>query len=235
MPPEALHVAGFASCGYFKKAKVVAQELANTGEYTFENNHEFSTRDEYKNWLATHVQTVWVSNGAAVKHTTSPFVWKGEHDFIGGSSDLLALRKGELGAASPEEPLKAPDGSVMYLVQLLIDILKASMLFMVVSVVGRIPPLRNMLIGKMMGKIHEHDVKSAYSEEKLFQNAFDAPWAFTKAFYKMFRQQHAVIGVTVGEPCPNSKLIDLETGREKPLLSFQHPGRPLILIFGSQS
>jgi thioredoxin reductase (NADPH) len=84
-----VHVAGWTPCSFFRKAKAAMQglELIFPSQIACDLTYEFATRDEYKAWLATRQDLVG-------KHTSSPFVWIGDKEVIGGHDDTMTwIRK----------------------------------------------------------------------------------------------------------------------------------------------
>jgi len=81
-----IHCAGFSSCGAFKQAKAALQgmEALYRDEITVEIM-EFSTRDEYREWLFANRAEIGAPN-----HETSPLVWSEKGVVIGGRDDTVA-------------------------------------------------------------------------------------------------------------------------------------------------
>jgi glutaredoxin len=102
-----VHVAGWSGCGFFKRAK---GQAANLREGIAVEIVELATRDEYQTWLA--------DNGAAkgsASHTSSPFVWQNDGDFIGGCDEFIAWSKKSgitNGNATPHESNISKQGGV---------------------------------------------------------------------------------------------------------------------------
>lgn len=103
MAVDEIHVAGFASCTFFQKASNAAAAMQHMFPDKIKASiHQFETRDEYKNWLATHREASFLPlftqtlGPKAEKHTSSPFSWLNGDKFIGGCDDTLAYLKNTL-------------------------------------------------------------------------------------------------------------------------------------------
>lgn len=129
-----IHVAGFKSCGFYKRAASVVASLS----LLFPNKlqlveHEFSTRDEYREWLIhdtdfrNQVANAKQGNLRASSHSSSPFCWTsngpGESvgddvdvkEFIGGCDDALDwcrafAQPSTSSVTDKEEATMVPDG-----------------------------------------------------------------------------------------------------------------------------
>lgn len=100
-----VHVAGYSSCGFYKRARSVVTSLALLFPQRIQLvDHEFTSRDEYRNWLIHETkfrEEVSSLNGnlRASTHASSPFCWlagtaegckvKDVTEFIGGCDDTL--------------------------------------------------------------------------------------------------------------------------------------------------
>lgn len=101
-----IHVAGYSSCGFYRRAASVVNSLSLLFPKKIQLvNHEFSTRDEYREWLIhgtnfrSGVSQTHPENARAATHSSSPFCWmatSGEGckiddvtKFIGGCDDTL--------------------------------------------------------------------------------------------------------------------------------------------------
>lgn len=101
-----IHVAGYSSCGFYRRAASVVASLS----LLFPNkiqlvDHEFATRDEYREWLigpGTNFRngvSQTQSGNRAGTHSSSPFCWMAKSaqgckledvtEFIGGCDDTL--------------------------------------------------------------------------------------------------------------------------------------------------
>jgi len=107
-----IHVAGYSSCGFYRRATSVVASLS----LLFPNKlqlveHEFASRDAYRDWLIHETKfrdVVGASSSAgssskqgnlrATSHSSSPFCWLGSSaectvdevtEFIGGCDDTL--------------------------------------------------------------------------------------------------------------------------------------------------
>jgi len=100
-----IHVAGYSSCGFYRRAASVVTSLS----LLFPNkiqlvDHEFATRDDYREWLIQGkfrdgVSQTQPGNLRAGTHSSSPFCWKATSaegckleevtEFIGGCDDAL--------------------------------------------------------------------------------------------------------------------------------------------------
>jgi hypothetical protein len=77
-----MSVVGFTGCKFFEHAKTVASKFCPTPpEIT-----ELETREAFKAWLA---QRAVVMGGDFEGHTTSPLVWVGTSEYVGGHHELL--------------------------------------------------------------------------------------------------------------------------------------------------
>ena len=102
--PSILHIAGFKTCGFYQRALSTVASLSLLFPHKLKLvQHEFATRDDYRNWLIQDVnfrQGVSGSTGnlRASNHASSPFCWlstnterevNGITEFIGGCDDTL--------------------------------------------------------------------------------------------------------------------------------------------------
>jgi len=89
-----LHIAGWSSCGFYRRATNVLSSLS----ILFPTKvkvipHEFDSREEYRSWLIEGEKPFRENFGdeRALKHTSSPFSWFEENnEFLGGCDDTLA-------------------------------------------------------------------------------------------------------------------------------------------------
>jgi len=108
-------VAGYATCGYFQKAAnvVVSLETLHPSRYKA-RVLEFETKEQYKKWLSTTKTTLTPQGPELNNHTSSPLVWRGEHEFVGGCDEILDLIRTtylSAGAGRPAPPQAAADFS----------------------------------------------------------------------------------------------------------------------------
>eukprot|EP00584_Thalassiosira_punctigera_P002476 CAMPEP_0172539508 /NCGR_PEP_ID=MMETSP1067-20121228/10703_1 /TAXON_ID=265564 ORGANISM="Thalassiosira punctigera, Strain Tpunct2005C2" /NCGR_SAMPLE_ID=MMETSP1067 /ASSEMBLY_ACC=CAM_ASM_000444 /LENGTH=638 /DNA_ID=CAMNT_0013325207 /DNA_START=198 /DNA_END=2114 /DNA_ORIENTATION=- len=125
-----IHVAGYKSCGFYRRAASVVASLS----LLFPNKlqiveHEFASRDEYREWLIhgtnfrNAVANAKRGNLRASNHASSPFCWLADGksggseevtEFIGGCDDTLdwcrAFASPSSSTAPKEEARMVPDG-----------------------------------------------------------------------------------------------------------------------------
>ena len=123
-----IHVAGYSTCGFYRRAASVVASLS----LLFPNKlqlveHEFNTREEYREWLLhspNNMRDVIAGKGGnlrATSFTSSPFCWLGAADcenpeFIGGCDDTLdwcrnfAQPSKSSSDAQSEKATMVPDG-----------------------------------------------------------------------------------------------------------------------------
>jgi len=71
--------------------------------------HEYPTRDAYREWLFKDRGNY---GSRALNHTSSPFCWKDERDFIGGCDDALAFAKNFFGTGpKAQKPTASVDSA----------------------------------------------------------------------------------------------------------------------------
>lgn len=84
------HVAGFASCGFYQRAKNAITGLALLFPHKITATiQEFNSKEEYVAWLTPFKQNL----EGSLKHSSSPIVWLqsgDEQTYVGGCDDLLA-------------------------------------------------------------------------------------------------------------------------------------------------
>lgn len=89
------HISGFTQCSYFTRAKSLGADLKLHNPKLYDVKIiEYKTRDEYKFKLNDLRKPF--SEGPALTHTSSPFVWKstkGKDTFIGGCDDFQVIHK----------------------------------------------------------------------------------------------------------------------------------------------
>ncbi|CAE8615858.1 unnamed protein product [Polarella glacialis] len=231
-------ITGFESCGFFKRAVDVSNKIAKAQSSVNVEVRGFVSREEYKAWLAQERNAISTKYGsAAASHTSSPFA-VADDVFLGGCDALLA----KLGTAFPDIDLTPPKvvvpqapGFLAHTAGFAVDTLKVSMVVSVVSVVGRIGPLKRFLLKQMESKMHEAKVVSSYDEGKLMENVFNKPCTFGAFIWSFMRTARLSAQVAMGGLAPNVKLLDTVSGGEKLLYDYQHGSRLLVLNFGSQS
>lgn len=124
-----LHIAGWKTCAFYKRAASVVASLS----LLFPNRlqvveHEFATRDEYREWLINgekfrdamaQAQLENTGNLRASGHASSPFCWLASGtgggieevtDFVGGCDDCLDWCRA---FASPSSPAEKEGGARM--------------------------------------------------------------------------------------------------------------------------
>jgi thioredoxin/glutathione reductase (selenoprotein) len=127
-----IHVAGYSSCGFYRRAASVVASLS----LLFPNklqlvDHEFKTRDEYRDWLINDINfrnrvsscEGKAGNLRANSHSSSPFCWIGSGteasvdaatEFVGGCDDCLdwcrAFATPAPSGPKKEEATMVPDG-----------------------------------------------------------------------------------------------------------------------------
>ena len=83
-----LHVAGWRDCQYFQKAATVVCSMQHMFPNTLVADIiEYPNRDAFREFLAAEASKY---GPRAEKHTSSPFTWKGENEFVGGCDDTRA-------------------------------------------------------------------------------------------------------------------------------------------------
>lgn len=99
--PLNLHIAGWASCGFYRRASNVLTSLSVLFPTRIKVvDHEYSSREEYRTWLIEKGFRSELKDNRAHGHTSSPFVWTSKRatakplskdviDFIGGCDDTL--------------------------------------------------------------------------------------------------------------------------------------------------
>lgn len=124
-----LHIAGWKTCGFYKRAASVVASLSLLFPTRLQVvEHEFATRDEYREWLihgtkfrdaVAQAQLEKKGNQRASGHASSPFCWlaSGTGDgieevteFIGGCDDTLNWCRA---FASPSSPTTEGEGAAM--------------------------------------------------------------------------------------------------------------------------
>lgn len=101
MSQKIVHVAGWESCGFFKRATNVLGSLALLYPSRLKVvEHNFSTRDEFRSWLIDGGFRNAAPDPRAHSHTSSPFTWISKRatdkpiakdilSFVGGCDDTL--------------------------------------------------------------------------------------------------------------------------------------------------
>mmetsp|Transcript_29207 Transcript_29207/g.44589 ORF Transcript_29207/g.44589 Transcript_29207/m.44589 type:complete len:614 (-) Transcript_29207:482-2323(-) len=99
--PNILHIAGWNSCGFYQRASGCLGSLATLFPTRLKVvDHNFDSRDDYRNWLIDGGFRDEVPDTRAHKHTSSPFVWTSKRPtakpiskdilgFVGGCDDTL--------------------------------------------------------------------------------------------------------------------------------------------------
>mmetsp|Transcript_5734 Transcript_5734/g.10348 ORF Transcript_5734/g.10348 Transcript_5734/m.10348 type:complete len:632 (+) Transcript_5734:186-2081(+) len=123
-----IHVAGYSSCGFYRRAASVVASLSLLFPSKIQFvEHEFATRDEYREWLihGTNFRngvSQCTGNARADGHSSSPFCWLGSGSgrkveevtqFIGGCDDTLDWCRAfatPSSTSSVEEATMVPDG-----------------------------------------------------------------------------------------------------------------------------
>jgi len=102
---QILHIAGWNSCGFYQRAAGVLGSLSLLFPTRLKVvNHNFPTRDEYREWLIDGQFRDAVSDTRAHSHTSSPFCWISKRatakplskdilEFVGGCDDTLEFCK----------------------------------------------------------------------------------------------------------------------------------------------
>mmetsp|Transcript_19809 Transcript_19809/g.19137 ORF Transcript_19809/g.19137 Transcript_19809/m.19137 type:complete len:605 (-) Transcript_19809:210-2024(-) len=103
------HVAGFASCGFYQRAKNAITGLALLFPHKLTATiKEFNSKDEYVTWLTPFKEKL----EGSLKHTSSPIVWTQSGDdmtYVGGCDDLLKWCRE--GSYVPQSNTKAVENS----------------------------------------------------------------------------------------------------------------------------
>lgn len=227
-------VYGFTTCRFYIKAAESCDKVAAAVPSVSVEKLGHPTRDEYKAWLAANSSQY---GEAATAHTSSPFVVV-DGAFLGGCDSILA----RIREAHPQVDLDATGAVSVPRQPGVFHVVKcgcaAGVLYCILNVVRFIPPLRRFALGKVRKVQEEKEktgYKSSYSSDQLMENAFNNPYPMVQLFYNKMRWSSGEGALVVGAPAHNVNIIELETGKCKPLLSFQQGGRPLVLNIGSQS
>jgi len=86
--PALITISGFRECMYHQRALGEAREMSKKGHVKKVVDRTFATRREFQDWLLSKDGRCRFGPGAQT-HTSSPFVWIGEAQFLGGCEDLL--------------------------------------------------------------------------------------------------------------------------------------------------
>jgi len=99
--PLNLHIAGWATCGFYKRGVSVLSSLSILFPTRIKVvEHEYASREEYRSWLIEKGFRDEVQDSRAHSHTSSPFVWTAKRatakplskdviDFVGGCDDTM--------------------------------------------------------------------------------------------------------------------------------------------------
>lgn len=99
--PSILHIAGWNTCGFYKRTAGVLSSLSMLFPSRIKIvDHSFSSRDEYRSWLIDGGFRDEVSDTRAHTHSSSPFVWVSKRatakplskdilSFVGGCDDTF--------------------------------------------------------------------------------------------------------------------------------------------------
>lgn len=121
--PLNLHIAGWSTCGFYKRAHTVLSSLSVLFPTRIKVvQHEYETREDYRSWLIDKDFRSELSDSRAHTHTSSPFVWVSKRatskplskdviDFVGGCDDTLAFCRKI--CAPPKEEEEEEDGVTM--------------------------------------------------------------------------------------------------------------------------
>mmetsp|Transcript_31815 Transcript_31815/g.62566 ORF Transcript_31815/g.62566 Transcript_31815/m.62566 type:complete len:417 (+) Transcript_31815:126-1376(+) len=86
---DLLHVAGFKSCPFYKRATGIAKSLAEKSVIGKVQLCEFDTQDEFQTWLLSSNGRASLKSADAEEHSTSPLCWTNDNGYIGS---FLALK-----------------------------------------------------------------------------------------------------------------------------------------------
>lgn len=123
--PQILHIAGWNTCGFYRRASGVLASLSLLFPSRLKVvDHCFPTREEYRSWLIDEQFRDAVNDPRAQSHTSSPFCWVSKRatskplakdviGFVGGCDDTLEFCRKFCAPKDDDEGHKAemqPDG-----------------------------------------------------------------------------------------------------------------------------
>lgn len=126
--PQILHIAGWASCGFYKRAAGVLDSLSLLFPQRLRVvNHCYPSRADYRAWLIDGGFRSTFSDARAHSHSSSPFVWFGATatddpdprdatGFVGGCDDTLGWCRGFCAPSDDDKNNKKDEDVVMGLV-----------------------------------------------------------------------------------------------------------------------
>ena len=88
---NSISIAGWSTCGYHKRALAAARDAFGNKKV---NDRTFASKDLYKTWLLTKDGLKFTGNPSknyGADHTSSPFTWINDNEFVGGCDDTMAL------------------------------------------------------------------------------------------------------------------------------------------------
>eukprot|EP00937_MAST-01D_sp_MAST-1D-sp2_P001206 g1206.t1 len=91
LSPTSLTVAGFASCPFHRQALAAARDLVARGIVVDLVDKTFPARDAYREWLFSESGRSACAGEQAQQHTSSPFVFADDRQYIGGCDALVSL------------------------------------------------------------------------------------------------------------------------------------------------
>jgi len=126
-PQKVLHIAGWSTCGFHKRAMQVLSSISLLFPSRIKViDHTFSSRAQYRSWLidSGFREAVSGKDPRATSHTSSPFVWLSEKNtpeidqndvvgFVGGHDDTISFLRtfcGPGGDDTVEKAIMANDG-----------------------------------------------------------------------------------------------------------------------------
>ena len=87
-----LTVSGHATCPLFQKTANVVVALESLHPTRFKARIlEFENNAQFQKWLPKQKAKLSPQGQILNNHTTSPLVWRNEHDFIGGEEEIMTL------------------------------------------------------------------------------------------------------------------------------------------------
>mmetsp|Transcript_16670 Transcript_16670/g.23489 ORF Transcript_16670/g.23489 Transcript_16670/m.23489 type:complete len:616 (-) Transcript_16670:280-2127(-) len=121
--PQILHIAGWSTCGFYRRASSVLGSLALLFPTKLKVvDHDMGSRADYRSWLIEGGFRDKFPDSRAHSHSSSPFVWVGDSqsiddppkDYVGGHDDTLAwcrsFMKPAEASTSEAAELMAEDG-----------------------------------------------------------------------------------------------------------------------------
>jgi len=99
-----VNIAGWATCGFYQKLKTALLGLAVLYPDLRINLVEHPDRNTFREWLFSNREQY---GEKAANHTSSPFVWLGNNQFIGGCDDTLSWARAFVAGKNSSNDLTA--------------------------------------------------------------------------------------------------------------------------------